>query len=239
MIKTSMNTTATRLIPIRARLLSRNDAAANQLRQRFRAAGVHVSNWVSSPGAGKTALLEYALRDLTARGIHAAAIVGDLETDNDARRLARSSARVHQIQTHGYCHLEAEWVAAHIAQAGWDLAALDFLIIENVGNLVCPASYDLGEDLRVVLLSVTEGEDKPLKYPGMFSRADAAVITKMDLAAACDCDLDLLRQNILAVQPGMSIYTTSAKTGQGVHSLIDDLIAAHTPHPFQERTPCA
>jgi hydrogenase nickel incorporation protein HypB len=239
MIKTSMNTTATRLIPIRARLLSRNDAAAHQLRQRFRAAGVRVSNWVSSPGSGKTALLERVLRNLTAHGVRAAALVGDLETDNDARRLARSGARVHQIQTHGYCHLEAEWVAAHIAQAGWDLATLDFLFIENVGNLVCPASYDLGEDLRVVLLAVTEGEDKPLKYPGMFSRAGAAVITKMDLAVACGCDLNLLRQNILAVQPEMRIYETSAQTGHGVRRLIDDLIIARVPHPSQERTPCA
>lgn len=214
-------TTATRLIQIREDILSRNDAAALRLRERFRAAGVLTLNWISSPGSGKTALLERVLRDMAAKGHAVAALVGDLETDNDARRLARSGALVHQIQTHGYCHLEAEWVTTHIAQANWDLTALDFLFIENVGNLVCPASYDLGEDLRVVLLSVTEGEDKPLKYPVAFTNANVAVITKVDLATACECDLGLMRRNILAIQPDMHIFVTSATTGQGLRELMD------------------
>jgi hydrogenase nickel incorporation protein HypB len=218
-------TTATRLIQIRESILSRNDAAARRLHQQFRAAGVLALNWVSSPGSGKTALLERVLREMTAAGHTVAALVGDLETDNDARRLARSGALVHQIQTHSYCHLEAEWVATHIAQAGWDLTALDFLFIENVGNLVCPASYDLGEDLRIVLLSVTEGEDKPFKYPVAFTSADIAVITKVDLAIACECDLGLMRRNILAVQPGMQIFITSARTGQGLRELMDYFMA--------------
>ena len=149
-----------RIVDVRQGVLSKNDALAAELRQRFRAAGVTVLNLVSSPGAGKTALLERTLADLLARGRRAAALVGDLATENDARRLARSGAPVRQIVTAGICHLEAEMVAAHLA--GWDLAELDFLFIENVGNLVCPSSYDLGEDARVVLLSTTEGEDKPL-----------------------------------------------------------------------------
>jgi hydrogenase nickel incorporation protein HypB len=230
-------TSAARLIKIREGILSRNDAAAQRLRQRFHEAGLFALNWVSSTGSGKTALLEHVLRDMTRTGHAAAALVGDLETDNDATRLARSGAPVRQIQTHGYCHLEAEWIATHIAQAGWDLAALDFLFIENVGNLVCPSSYDLGEDLRVVLLSVTEGEDKPLKYPSMFNSAHVAVITKVDLAAACECDLDLMRRNILAVQPGMRIFETSAKTRQGLPELTDCFVAARDAQ--QEALACA
>lgn len=214
----------TRLLEIRESVLSKNDALAEGLRARFRAAGVLALNLVSSPGTGKTAFLERVLGELTNAGWKAAALVGDLETDNDARRLARSGAPVRQIQTHGYCHLEAEWIGAHLAEAGWDLNDLEFLFIENVGNLVCPSSYDLGEDARVVLLSVTEGEDKSLKYPGMFNSADVAVITKVDLAAACECDLALMRHNILDVRPGMRIFETSAKTGAGVQAFVDYLI---------------
>ena len=203
-----------RIVDVRQGVLSKNDALAAELRQRFGAAGVTVLNLVSSPGAGKTALLERTLADLLARGRRAAALVGDLATENDARRLARSGAPVRQIVTAGICHLEAEMVAAHLA--GWDLAALDFLFIENVGNLVCPSSYDLGEDARVVLLSTTEGEDKPLKYPPMFQSAHLAVITKIDLAEAVEFDRAAAYAAIHAVRPGMPILETSARTGQGI-----------------------
>ena len=181
-----------------------------------------VLNLVSSPGTGKTAFLERTLRELRAGGARAAALVGDLETDNDARRLAASGAPVRQINTHGICHLEAEMMGKHLE--GWEaggrdgvaLAGLDYLFIENVGNLVCPSSYDLGERIRVALLSVTEGEDKPLKYPTLFNSADAAVITKMDIAEPCGFDRELALRNINEIRPGIRIFETSAKTGAGM-----------------------
>jgi hydrogenase nickel incorporation protein HypB len=143
-----------------------------------------------------------------------AALVGDLATDNDAARLARSQAPVRQITTGTLCHLEAAMVQN--ALDGWDVGLLDFLFIENVGNLVCPSSYDLGENLRLVLISVTEGEDKPLKYPTIFNTADIAVVTKLDLAAATEFDLDAVNRNIQAVRPGMEIFHVSSKTGEGM-----------------------
>ena len=149
-----------------------------------------------------------------ARGEPCAAVVGDLETDNDARRLAESGAPVRQIMTHGLCHLEADMVEQHLE--GWDLASLRYLFIENVGNLVCPTSWDLGESVRLALLSVTEGEDKPLKYPGLFNTADVAAITKIDLAAACDFDRAKALANIEAVRPGMRVFESSSKTGAGL-----------------------
>ena len=174
----------TRIVELRQGILKKNDELARGLRERFTAAGVLVLNLVSSPGTGKTAFLERTLRDLRAQRRPVAALVGDLETDNDARRLAASGAPVRQINTHGICHLEAEMVGKHLE--GWDGSrTLDYLFIENVGNLVCPSSYDLGEKIRVALLSVTEGEDKPLKYPTLFNSADAAVITKIDIAEPC------------------------------------------------------
>jgi hydrogenase nickel incorporation protein HypB len=145
-----------------------------------------------------------------------AALVGDLETDNDARRLARSGAPVRQIRTAGICHLEAEMIATHLQ--GWDLSALDYLFIENVGNLVCPAGYDLGEHARVVLLSVTEGEDKPCKYPAAFSLCDLAVLTKIDLAEAVEFNRAAALESIEAVHPGLRVLETSAKTGKGLDS---------------------
>jgi hydrogenase nickel incorporation protein HypB len=204
----------TRIVEIRAGILKKNDELARALRARFADAGVHVINLVSSPGTGKTALLERTMRELIESGARVAALVGDLETDNDAQRLARSGALVRQINTHGRCHLEAEMLGEFLDQ--WDLHALDFLFIENVGNLVCPSSYDLGEATRVVLLSVTEGEDKPLKYPTIFNSADVAVITKMDLAGPCDFDLAAATASIEAVRPGMQILTVSSKSGEGM-----------------------
>lgn len=218
----------TRLLEVRAGVLSKNDHLAAALRERFLAARVLALNLVSSPGTGKTAFLERTLTALVAQGQRTAALVGDLETDNDARRLARSGSAVRQIETHGYCHLEAQWIGEHIAAAGWDLADLDYFFIENVGNLVCPSSYDLGEQIRVVLLSATEGEDKPLKYPGMFNSADVAIITKIDLAEPCEFDAELAQTNIQTVHPGIPIFATSAKTGFGMDSWLAWLIAQRT-----------
>lgn len=203
----------TRLVEVRQHVLKQNDVAARTLRERFRDAGVYVVSLVSSPGAGKTAFLERVLTDL-GRDHRVAALVGDLATDNDARRLARSGAPVKQITTGTVCHLEADMVSG--AVDGWPLDDLDFLFVENVGNLVCPATFDLGEALRVVLCSVTEGEDKPLKYPTIFNTADVAVVTKMDLAAAAEFDGDTLRRNVQVVRPGMEVFELSAKTGQGM-----------------------
>lgn len=208
----------TRLLEIRQGVLDKNDQLAAGLRRRFHEAGVLALNFVSSPGSGKTAFLERTMRTMTDAGICVAALVGDLQTDNDAKRLARSGAPARQIVTDGMCHLEAEMIDANLAD--FDLNALDFFFIENVGNLVCPSSYDLGEDLRVVLLSVTEGEDKPLKYPPMFNSADVAIITKIDLATACEFDRAAAHANILAVRPGMQIFETSAKTGAGIDAFI-------------------
>jgi hydrogenase nickel incorporation protein HypB len=208
--------TETRLVEVRQNVLKQNDLLARQLRERFREAGVRVVSLVSSPGSGKTAFLEKMLTTLRPR-CSVAALVGDLATDNDAARLARSGAPVKQITTGTVCHLDAQMVQN--ALEGWSLEELDMLFIENVGNMVCPSSYDLGEDLRLVLLSVTEGEDKPLKYPTIFNTADVAVITKMDLAEAVEFDLTLAQGNIQAVRPGMQVFQVSAKTGAGMDEL--------------------
>ena len=204
----------TRIVELRQGILKKNDELARGLRGQFEAAGLLVLNLVSSPGTGKTAFLERTLRELVASGAKAAALVGDLETDNDARRLAASGAPVRQINTHGICHLEAEMIGKHLD--GWNLAELEYLFIENVGNLVCPSSYDLGEKIRVALLSVTEGEDKPLKYPTLFNSADAAIITKIDIAEPCGFDRAAALKNINEIRPGIRIFETSARTGAGV-----------------------
>lgn len=209
-----------RLVEVRRHVLKQNDQLARALRQRFADAGVRVVSLVSSPGAGKTALLERLLREL-APTLRVAALVGDLATENDAARLARSGAPVRQIVTGTVCHLDASMVER--ALDGWDLNALDLLFVENVGNLVCPASYDLGESLRIVLLSVTEGEDKPLKYPTVFNTSDVAVITKADLAEAVEFDYAAALRNIDAVRPGMRVFFVSSKTGAGMPELLDFL----------------
>ena len=203
-----------RILEVRTRILKKNDELARELRARFAAAGVLVVNMVSSPGTGKTAFLKETLARLLARGEPCAAVVGDLETDNDARRLAESGAPVRQIMTHGLCHLEADMIERHLED--WDLAALRYLFIENVGNLVCPTSWDLGESVRLALLSVTEGEDKPLKYPGLFNTADVAAITKIDLAEVCEFDRAKALASIEAVRPGIRTFEVSVKTGAGL-----------------------
>jgi hydrogenase nickel incorporation protein HypB len=214
-----------RILEIRKGVLEKNDLIAGDLRTRFQEAGILVLNLVSSPGTGKTALLERTLTALLEKGYQAAALVGDLATDNDAMRLARSGAKVHQITTSGNCHLEADMITHHLQDWDIDLKSLDFLFIENVGNLVCPSHYDLGEDIRVVLLSVTEGEDKPLKYPPMFNSADVAVITKVDIAEAVEFERDLAHDNIRNVRPDMTIFETSAKKGTGMDEWVQFLIS--------------
>ncbi|MGH9406953.1 MAG: hydrogenase nickel incorporation protein HypB [Terriglobia bacterium] len=217
-----------RLVEVRRSALSRNDVVARALRERFRDAGVFVVSMVSSPGSGKTALLERTLTLLRAR-YRVAALVGDLATENDARRLARSQAAVKQITTGTLCHLEAAMIQTSLD--GWKLDELDFLFIENVGNLVCPSAYDLGENLRLVLLSVTEGEDKPLKYPTIFNSADAAVITKIDLAAAVEYDWAAVAANVQSVRPGMKLIKLSAKTGEGMSEWLNLLASYRDSRP--------
>jgi hydrogenase nickel incorporation protein HypB len=202
-----------RLVQVRTQILKENDRVARALRARFARAGVTVVSLVSSPGAGKTTLLARTLEALQAHG-RVAALVGDLATDYDAQRLAATGAAVRQITTGTLCHLEAEMIAR--ALEGWDLSQLDWLMLENVGNLVCPATFDLGETLRVVLLSVTEGEDKPRKYPPIFHTADAVLLTKIDLAEVVGFDRTLVRQHLAAVRPGIPILELSARTGQGM-----------------------
>src|SRR3954468_24418245 len=229
----------TRIVELRQGILKKNDELARGLRGRFESGGARGLNLVSSPGTGKTAFLERTLRELRARGSRVAALVGDLETDNDARRLAASGAPVRQINTHGICHLEAEMVGRHLE--GWDgveLGTLDYLFIENVGNLVCPSSYDLGERIRVALPSVREGEDKPLKYPTLFNSADAAVITKMDIAEAVGFDRGAAVRNILEIRPNIRIFETSARTGSGLNEWLEYL-AEQKVRRLEPQTPGA
>jgi hydrogenase nickel incorporation protein HypB len=209
-----------RIVEVRRDILKKNDQLARELRRRFQDAGVTVVNLVSSPGAGKTSLLEATLTAL--RPAHrVAALTGDLATERDAERLRRSGAPVRQITTGTVCHLDAEMLER--ALDGWLLDALDILFIENVGNLVCPASYDLGEELRTVLLSVTEGEDKPLKYPTIFNTADLAVITKVDLAGAVVFDREAAYRNVQEVRPGLPVLEVSARTGEGMETWLAEV----------------
>lgn len=212
-----------RMLEVRRNVLKQNDIAARALRDRFRTQGTYVVSLVSSPGAGKTTFLEKTLTLLRPR-YRVAALVGDLATENDALRLARSKAPVKQITTGTLCHLEAAMIER--ALEDWNLGQLDLLFVENVGNLVCPASYDLGENLRLVLLSVTEGEDKPLKYPTIFNSADAAVITKIDLAVAVEFDEQAANANIQAVRPGMRVFNVSTKTNEGIDGWLQFLAEA-------------
>jgi len=211
-------------VEVRQAILARNDRQAERNRGFFRARGLLVLNVLSSPGSGKTTFLRETVRRLDSK-LRTGVIVGDLATDNDARRLRESGAPVVQVTTGTVCHLEAEMVARAVKELQLD--GLKLLIIENVGNLVCPASYDLGEDLRVVLLSVTEGEDKPLKYPPMFQSAQVVIISKIDLASACDYDHKVALRNLLRVAPGAQVFETSAKTGTGMDFWIEFLLKRH------------
>jgi hydrogenase nickel incorporation protein HypB len=201
--------------------MEKNDRLAERNRGFFRARGLLVLNVLSAPGSGKTTFLRETVRSLNST-LKAGLIVGDLATDNDAQKLRESGAPVVQITTGTVCHLEAEMVARAVKQL--DLQGLQLLIIENVGNLVCPASYDLGQDLRVVLLSVTEGEDKPLKYPPMFQAANVVIISKSDLAQACEYNREMLLANLRRIAPKARVFETSAKTGQGMDAWRDFLV---------------
>ena len=219
---------------LRRAILEKNDRLAERNRGFFQARGLLVLNVLSSPGSGKTTLIGETVRALGKR-LKAGIIVGDLATDNDARRLRESGAPVVQITTGTVCHLDAEMVARALREL--DLNGLDLLIIENVGNLVCPAAYDLGEDLRVVLLSVTEGEDKPLKYPPMFQSAGAAVVSKGDLAQVCGYDRGTALANLRQIAPRAPVFELSAKTGQGMAAWCDFLVQQH--QALKQRDPLA
>ena len=194
-------------------VLSKNERLAERNRGYFQAKNLLAFNLLSSPGSGKTALIERTILDLQNK-FHIGVVVGDLATDNDARRLRNSGAAAVQITTGTTCHLEAEMVAN--AAQKLDLDQIDLLIIENVGNLVCPAAYDLGENLRVVMLSVTEGEDKPLKYPATFKSADTVIISKMDIAEAVGFQRETALDNIHRIAPQVNIFEVSARTGWGM-----------------------
>jgi hydrogenase nickel incorporation protein HypB len=200
-------------VPLEKKVLSENDRLAAGLRERFRRNGVLCLNLISSPGAGKTSLLERTLAGLP-RQTRAAVITGDIQTDNDARRLSRWGFPARQITTGGACHLDARMIEQ--ALEGWSLEDLDLLFIENVGNLVCPACYDLGESAKIVVLSVAEGEDKPLKYPAIFFKSELLLLNKVDLLPYVPFDLAQARENARRVHPELAILEVSALTGSGL-----------------------
>ncbi|MEQ1947576.1 MAG: hydrogenase nickel incorporation protein HypB [Bryobacteraceae bacterium] len=200
-------------VPVEKKVLSENDRIAAELRQRFADDATLVLNFISSPGSGKTLFLERTLEALP-KDLRVAVLTGDIQTDNDARRLARVGFPVQQITTAGCCHLDARMIDR--ALQNWPNEHFDVLLIENVGNLVCPTSYDLGEECKVVLLSVTEGEDKPLKYPGAFFKSRAMVLNKIDLLPYVPFDADLACENARRIHPDITIFRTSCTTGAGL-----------------------
>jgi hydrogenase nickel incorporation protein HypB len=200
-------------VPLEKKVLSENDRIATDLRQRFRQNGVLCLNLISSPGSGKTTLLEKTL-DALPRTERIAVLTGDIQTENDAARLKRFGFPVKQITTGGTCHLDARMIERHLAD--WHLDEIDLLFFENVGNLVCPSSYDLGEAAKIVLLSVTEGEDKPLKYPSIFFKSELLVITKTDLLPYVPFDIAKAEENARRVHPNMEIIRTSCTQGDGL-----------------------
>jgi len=207
-------------IQLKSKVLSKNDRIAEEIRSRLQAAGIWSINLIGSPGSGKTTLLEavFTQRDDSSG---AAVIEGDVKTDNDTRRILALGVPSVQIQTNGACHLQAEQVQAELANVPLD--DINLLVVENVGNLICPVAYDLGENCRAVVLSVTEGEDKPLKYPSAFFSADVMVITKVDLAPYVDVQPQKLKTYALSINPKLDIFITSAKTGEGIGQFTDFL----------------
>ncbi len=201
-------------LPLERKVLSENDRIASELRTRFQEHGVLCLNLISSPGSGKTSLLERTLETLP-RHDRVAVLTGDIQTENDANRLKRFGFPVKQITTGGTCHLDARMIERHLAD--WNLENLDLLLIENVGNLVCPASYDLGEEAKIVVLSVTEGEDKPLKYPSIFFKSDLLVLNKIDLLPYVPFEIAEAAENARKVHPDMEIVKVSCLTGNGLH----------------------
>jgi hydrogenase nickel incorporation protein HypB len=199
-------------VPVEQKVLSENQRVAGGLRSALAASGTLSLNFIGSPGAGKTAFLELTLQMLP-RGTRAAVLTGDIQTENDAIRLGRYGYPVRQITTAGACHLDARMVEKHLG--GWSPEELDLLLIENVGNLVCPTSYDLGEDAKVVVLSVAEGEDKPLKYPGIFRKAELMILNKVDLLPYVPFKPELACEYARRVHPGIKIIETSSLSGAG------------------------
>jgi hydrogenase nickel incorporation protein HypB len=207
-------------IDVRQKVLAANAAAAHVLRDAFLAAGTLVVNLISSPGSGKTTLLEATARALKER-FRLGGLDGDIATERDAERLRRSGIPARQILTGGACHLDARQVENALAEEGERLSGLDMLFIENVGNLICPTSYDLGEDFKVALLSVVEGDDKPFKYPAIFSRAAVTLVTKVDLLPHVDFDLEAVRQQVATLNPSGRFLVTSARSGEGMDAWFD------------------
>jgi hydrogenase nickel incorporation protein HypB len=201
-------------VPLERKVLSENDCIAGELRARFQEHGMLCLNLISSPGSGKTSLLERTLETLP-RDERAAVLTGDIQTDNDAARLRRFGFPVKQITTGGTCHLDAHMIERHLAE--WRLEEIDLLFIENVGNLVCPSSYDLGEAAKIVVLSVTEGEDKPLKYPPIFFKSELLVLNKTDLLPYVPFDVNTAVENARRVHPGMDVVQVSCVTRKGLH----------------------
>ena len=206
------------IIELEKKVLKRNDEIAEENRNALKQKGIFVFNLLSSPGSGKTSILERIIQRLKER-IDIGVIVGDVQTDNDAKRIDKYKIQTVQIITNGTCHLDSKMVKNAIKKI--DLNNVGILFIENVGNLVCPASFDLGEDVRVVVMSITEGDDKPLKYPPMFYSADVMIINKIDLLPYLSCNTDEIKNNALKINPNLKIFETSAVEGTGIEGLCD------------------
>ena len=209
-------------VEVEKKVLSENQILAEQLRERYRQQGILCVNLISAPGSGKTLLLEKTLERMD-QGTRVAVLTGDLQTENDAQRLAKFGFPVKQIVTGGTCHLDARMVEKHLAD--WNLENIEILIVENVGNLVCPSSYDLGEDAKIVLLSTTEGEDKPLKYPSIFFKSELMILTKIDLLPYVPFKSEVAKENARRVHPQMEILEVSSTTGEGLDTWMDWLTA--------------
>ena len=212
----------TKVVTVKRRALAANEERAERLRARFAASGTLVANLISSPGSGKTSLLEATVRALDDE-LTTAVIEGDVATENDADRIRALGVPAHQILTGGASHLDARLVETGIEEGG--LPEVDILFIENVGNLICPTTYDLGEDFKVVLLSVAEGDDKPVKYPAIFARAEVAVVTKSDLLPHVPFDLDSVKSQIASLNPNGTVLVTSSLQGDGMDEWFDLLRA--------------
>ena len=206
------------VITIERKVLEKNDEIASKNRELFQHNGVFVLNMVSSPGSGKTSIVERTLEYLKGK-LSIGVIEGDVQTDFDAQRIAKFDVPVVQIITNGGCHLDAKLVLDALGKMS--LKGIHLLIIENVGNLVCPANYDLGEHIKVVVASTTEGDDKPLKYPAMFRNASVLLINKIDLLPYVNCSIEVLKNNAFRINPALNIFETSCTTKQGVKEWCD------------------
>lgn len=209
-------------VEVEKKVLNENQILAEQLRARYRQQGILCVNLISAPGSGKTLLLEKTLERMD-QGTRVAVLTGDLQTENDAQRLAKFGFPVKQIVTGGTCHLDARMVEKHLAD--WNLENIELLIVENVGNLVCPSSYDLGEDAKIVLLSTTEGEDKPLKYPSIFFKSELMILTKIDLLPYVPFKSNVAKENARRVHPQMEILEVSSTTGEGLDAWMNWITA--------------